>query len=45
MERTHWTQEFPRFTLDAFDTSGNYVAHIIGVIAAKRVTVDTTSIF
>jgi len=31
-----------RFTLDAYDTSGNQTAHIIGVIKATRVTVDTT---
>jgi len=33
------------FVLDAFDTSGNNVAHIIGVVAAKRITVDTASVF
>ncbi len=33
------------FVLDATDTSGNNVAHILGVISAKRVTVDTTSVF
>ena len=30
------------FTLDAYDTSGNPVAHIVGVIAATRITLDTT---
>jgi hypothetical protein len=30
------------FTLDGYDTSGNPVAHIIGVIDATRVTLDTT---
>ena len=30
------------FTLDATDTSGNPTAHIIGVIAGTRVTMDTT---
>ena len=30
------------FTLDAYDTSGNLVAHIVGVIAATRITTDTT---
>ena len=30
------------FTLDATDTSGNPTAHIIGVIAATRITMDTT---
>jgi hypothetical protein len=30
-----------RFTLDAYDTTGNQVAHIVGVIAAERVTVNT----
>jgi hypothetical protein len=30
------------FTLDAYDTAGNQVAHIIGVINATRVTIDTT---
>jgi hypothetical protein len=29
------------FTLDAFDTLGNNVAHIIGKITATRITVDT----
>jgi hypothetical protein len=31
-----------RFTLDAFDTTGNLTAHIVGVVTATRVTVDTT---
>lgn len=30
------------FTLDAYDTSGTQVAHIVGVIAATRITLDTT---
>ncbi len=30
------------FTLDAFDTAGNLTAHIVGVITATRVTVNTT---
>ena len=30
------------FTLDAYDTSGNPVAHIVGVIAATRITTNTT---
>jgi hypothetical protein len=30
------------FTLDAYDPSGNPVAHIIGVISATRVTINTT---
>jgi hypothetical protein len=30
------------FTLDAYDTSGNVVAHIIGVIKGTRVTINTT---
>jgi hypothetical protein len=30
------------FTLDAYDTSGAQVAHIIGVIAAARITINTT---
>jgi hypothetical protein len=29
------------FTLDAYDTSGNPVAHIVGLVAATRVTVNT----
>jgi len=29
------------FTLDAYDTSGNPVAHIVGVVSATRVTVNT----
>lgn len=30
------------FTLDAYDTAGNQVAHIVGVINATRVNVNTT---
>jgi len=30
------------FTLDATDTSGNPTAHIVGVVAATRVTTETT---
>jgi hypothetical protein len=30
------------FSLDAYDTSGNATAHIIGVIRATRITIDTT---
>lgn len=30
------------FTLDAYDTSGTPVAHIVGVIAATRITINTT---
>ena len=29
------------FTLDAYDTSGNLVVHIVGVLAATRITLDT----
>jgi hypothetical protein len=32
-----------RFTLDAYDTSGDRVAHIVGVVAATRITLDTTA--
>jgi hypothetical protein len=32
-----------RFTLDAYDTSGTQVAHIVGVIAATRITINTTA--
>jgi hypothetical protein len=31
-----------KFTLDAYDTFGNPVAHIVGVISATRVTLNTT---
>ncbi len=31
-----------RFTLDAYDTLGNQVAHIVGVVAGTRITLDTT---
>jgi hypothetical protein len=31
-----------RFTLDAYDTSGNEVAHIVGVLNGTRVTLDTS---
>jgi len=30
------------FTLDAYDLAGVNVAHIVGVISAKRVTVHTS---
>jgi hypothetical protein len=33
------------FTLDAYDTSGNNTAHIVGVIAAARITVNTSRVF
>ena len=29
------------FTIDAYDVSGNQLAHVVGTIAATRVTVDT----
>ena len=31
------------FTLDAYDTSGNNVAHIVGKISATRITVNTSA--
>jgi hypothetical protein len=31
-----------KFTLDAYDTLGNQVAHIIGVVAGTRITLNTT---
>jgi hypothetical protein len=31
-----------KFTLDAYDTLGNQVAHILGVVAGTRITLDTT---
>jgi hypothetical protein len=31
-----------RFTLDAYDTLGNQVAHIVGVVAGTRITLNTT---
>ena len=31
-----------KFTVDAYDTSGNQVAHIIGVVVGTRITLDTT---
>ena len=31
-----------KFSADAYDTSGNLVAHVVGVIAATRITLDTT---
>ena len=30
------------FTLDAYDTLGNQVAHIVGVLAGTRITLNTT---
>jgi hypothetical protein len=30
------------FTLDAYDTSGTQIAHIVGVVAATRITTNTT---
>jgi hypothetical protein len=38
-DKKHYTGTF---TLDAYDTSGTQVAHIVGVIAATRITLDTT---
>jgi hypothetical protein len=38
-DHNHYTGTF---TLDAYDTAGNHVAHVIGVIDATRVTIDTT---
>ncbi|HEY4054379.1 MAG TPA: hypothetical protein VGL74_11575 [Terriglobales bacterium] len=31
-----------KLTLDAYDTSGNVVSHIVGVINATRITINTT---
>jgi hypothetical protein len=31
-----------KFTLDAYDTFGNQVAHIVGVVAGRRITLNTT---
>jgi hypothetical protein len=31
-----------KFTLDAFDTSGNRLAHIVGTVSATRITLHTT---
>jgi hypothetical protein len=33
---------YGHFTLDAYDTTGTNVAHIIGVISGTRITVNTT---
>jgi len=30
-----------KFTLDAYDTTGNVVAHIVGTITGTRITIDT----
>jgi hypothetical protein len=38
---TDWDHYSGRFILDAYDPSGNAVAHIVGVIKATRVTVNT----
>jgi hypothetical protein len=38
-DRNHYSGTF---TLDAYDTSGTQVVHIVGVIAATRITVNTT---
>ncbi len=38
-DRNHYVG---RFTLDATDTSGNPTAHIVGVISATRITLETT---
>ena len=38
-DKKHYTGTF---TLDAYDTSGTQVAHILGVIAATRITLHTT---
>ncbi|HXY49429.1 MAG TPA: hypothetical protein VEI01_08260 [Terriglobales bacterium] len=31
-----------KFTLDAYDTSGNLAVHIVGVVAGTRITMETT---
>jgi hypothetical protein len=38
-DKKHYTGTF---TLDAYDTAGTQVAHIVGVIAATRITLHTT---
>src|SRR5215475_8014956 len=38
-DKKHYTGTF---TLDAYDTAGTQVAHIVGVIAATRITLNTT---
>jgi hypothetical protein len=38
-DKKHYTGTF---TLDAYDTAGTQIAHIVGVIAATRITLDTT---
>jgi len=38
-DRKHYTGSF---TLDAYDLSGNVVAHIVGAINATRITINTT---
>jgi hypothetical protein len=38
-DKKHYTGTF---TLDAYDTAGTQVAHIVGVIAGTRITLDTT---
>ena len=37
-----WEALHGRFTLDAYDTAGNQVAHIVGVISATRVNTNTS---
>ena len=36
------TQYSGTFALDAYDTSGTQIAHIVGVIAATRININTT---
>ena len=36
------TQYSGTFSLDAYDTSGTQIAHIVGVIAATRISINTT---
>ena len=38
-DKKHYTGTF---TLDAYDTAGTQVAHIVGVIVATRITMNTT---
>jgi len=38
-DRKHYTG---KFTLDAYDTLGDRVAHIVGAITGTRITLDTT---
>ena len=39
LDGNHYTGTF---TLDAYDSSGNLMAHIVGIVKGTRITINTT---